>query len=216
MPSPRSVTRRLALGAGLTAALAGAGVIAYPFLWLEGVQNTLTADTQQDAAAVQQWAPAQTMQIQVAPAENTDFATLHVPRFGADYARIIREGVDEDTVLDPGRIGHYPGTAMPGGVGNFSIAGHRNISGAPLRDIDQLVPGDPIYVHSDAGWFTYRHESSQTLPPTAVDAIAPVPYQPGEQPELAFLTLQSCTGWRSTERILALARFTAWSAVDPR
>lgn len=215
--TPRHPSRRpvlSALGAGI--AVVGAAAIAYPFVWLEGIENDLTAQIQQSDAGDAGWKPAQQMNIAAEPAEGADFATLYVPRFGADYQRIIRHGVDLDTVLDPGRVGHYPGTVMPGGVGNFSIAGHRNISGAPMRDIDKLIPGDAIYVASDAGWFTYRHLSSQTLPPTAVDAIAPTPYYPEQAATGQFMTLQSCTGFQSTERILALAELDVWNATDPR
>ncbi|PPG64458.1 hypothetical protein C5C31_14925 [Rathayibacter rathayi] len=215
--SPNSPSRRTiltVLGAGV--AVVGGAACAYPFVWLEGIQNDLTSQIQQSDAGDAAWKPAQQMRVAVEPAEGADFATLYVPRFGADYQRIIRQGVDPDTVLDPGRIGHYPGTVMPGGVGNFSVAGHRNISGAPMRDIDKLTPGDAIYVASDAGWFTYRHLSSQTLPPTAVDAIAPTPYHPEQAATGQFMTLQSCTGFQSTERILALAELDTWTATDPR
>ncbi|NQX29832.1 sortase [Microbacteriaceae bacterium VKM Ac-2854] len=215
--TPKTPSRRTvltALGAGV--ALIGAGAIAYPFVWLEGIQNGLTRQSQQDAAAEQTWGSAPQMLVAAEPAAGTDFGTLYVPRFGADYARIIRQGVDLATVLDPGRIGHYPGTVMPGGIGNFSIAGHRNVSGAPMHDIDKLEAGDVIYVATDAGWFTYRHVSSQTLPPTAVDAIAPTPFHPEQAPTSRFATLQSCTGFESSARILALAEFDTWTPTDPR
>lgn len=215
--TPRHPSRRTvlsALGAGI--AVVGAAAIAYPFVWLEGIENDLTAQIQQSDAGDTEWKPAQRMNVAAEPAEGVDFATLYVPRFSANYQRIVRQGVHPDTVLDPGRIGHYPDTVMPGGVGNFSIAGHRNVSGAPMRKIDKLTPGDAIYVASEAGWFTYRHISSQTLPPNAVDAIAATPYHPEQAATGQFMTLQSCTGFQSSERILALADFDTWTATDPR
>ncbi|PPG86117.1 hypothetical protein C5C47_12680 [Rathayibacter rathayi] len=215
--TPRHSSRRTvlpALGAGI--AVVGAAAIAYPFVWLEGIQNDLTSRTQQSDAGDAMWTPAQQMSVADEPAKGVDFATLYVPRFCADYQRIIRQGVDTDTVLDPGRIGHYPGTVMPGGVGNFAVAGHRNISGAPMHEIDKLTPGDVIFIASDAGWFTYRHLSSQTLPPNAVDAIAATPYHPEQAATSQFMMLQSCTGFQSTSRILPLAEFDTWTATDPR
>jgi sortase A len=49
------------------------------------------------------------------------FAVLRIPRFGDDYARPIIEGTGRD-VLALG-VGHYVGTAGPGQVGNFALAG---------------------------------------------------------------------------------------------
>ena len=45
-----------------------------------------------------------------------------------------------------GQPGHraLQGTAMPGAVGNFAMAGHRQTHGAVLDNIDALVPGDQI------------------------------------------------------------------------
>jgi len=43
-------------------------------------------------------------------------------------------------------LGHYPGTPMPGEYGNSAFAGHRTTFGAPLLNVDKLVPGDEIIV----------------------------------------------------------------------
>lgn len=47
------------------------------------------------------------------------------------------------TVLDVGP-GHWPGTPMPGGVGNVVIGGHRVTNSHPFRDLDLLKAGDLI------------------------------------------------------------------------
>ena len=64
------------------------------------------------------------------------FAIVRIPRFGADYARPVIEGTGRD-VLALG-VGHYVGTAGPGEVGNFALAGHRTTYGRPFHDIDRL------------------------------------------------------------------------------
>src|SRR5690606_20215234 len=49
-------------------------------------------------------------------------AIVHLPTI--DQTVAVHEGVDLD-VLNLGVLGHYPGTALPGEVGNFAVAGHR-------------------------------------------------------------------------------------------
>lgn len=88
----------------------------------------------------------------VTPPGATDvFGILYVPRWGQDYAVPLAEGVDVATVLNEGNIGHYPETAMPGGVGNFATAAHRQSFGAAYRHVEELRPGDPIVVETAEG-----------------------------------------------------------------
>ena len=48
------------------------------------------------------------------PADAQIFGTVHIPRFGSDYAVPVAGGVTRAHTLDPIGIGHYPGTQMPG------------------------------------------------------------------------------------------------------
>lgn len=50
----------------------------------------------------------------------------------------------------------WPGTAMPGAVGNMVIAGHRTTWGAPFRHLDALVPGDEIVFRVDGVKHVYE------------------------------------------------------------
>ncbi len=70
-----------------------------------------------------------------------------------DLDQFIVEGVDP-TQLQAGP-GHYPGTPMPGMMGNASVAGHRTTWGAPSNRIDELLPGDEIEVDMPWGTATY-------------------------------------------------------------
>ncbi|MEZ5237179.1 MAG: class E sortase [Acidimicrobiales bacterium] len=54
----------------------------------------------------------------------------------------VVEGVDLGS-LSHG-VGHWPGTAGPGEVGNMVIAGHRTTHGAPRR-LDELAIGDEAH-----------------------------------------------------------------------
>ena len=63
-----------------------------------------------------------------------------IPAIGLDT--FVVNGVSEqDLMLGPG---HYPGTALPGQLGNVAIAGHRTTYGAPFYSLDALRIGERI------------------------------------------------------------------------
>ncbi|MGI8697868.1 MAG: class E sortase [Mycobacteriales bacterium] len=117
-------------------------------------------------------------------------AILRVPRFGRGYVEVIVEGVGR-TDLRHGP-GHYPGTAMPGRVGNFAVAGHRTPFGAPFARLGELRPGDAVVLETAHSWLTYRVTGSRIVAPTAVSVIAPVPGAPNRAPTAVTLTLTTC------------------------
>jgi sortase A len=82
------------------------------------------------------------------------FAKLYIPKFGADFHFTVLEGTSDKT-LEAGP-GHYKGTALPGELGNFSVAGHRVGKGAPFNDLDLLESCDAIVVETQTSWFVYR------------------------------------------------------------
>lgn len=118
------------------------------------------------------------------------FAILRIPRFGADYARPVFEGTDHDTLIKG--VGHYVGTAKPGQVGNFAIAGHRTTYGRPFSDIDRLRKGDKVIVETRTGYSVYVVLRHEIVLPTDIQVIAPVPDQPGATPIASFLTMTAC------------------------
>jgi sortase A len=133
------------------------------------------------------------------------FAVLRVPRFGADYARPVIEGTGRD-VLALG-IGHYVGTAGPGQVGNFALAGHRTTYGRPLHDIDRLADGDLVVVETAATVHVYEVASREIVLPSDIEVIAPVPSDAAAAPTEAMLTLTSChPKFAATERFIVHAR----------
>ena len=146
------------------------------------------------------------------------FAVIYIPRFGDDYTRPVTSGVST-AVLDNLGLGHYPETGMPGAVGNFALAGHRQTNGAVLDNIHTLVPGDRIYVQTQDGFYTYVYRNTQIVLPDRVDVLAPVPTQPGVEPEERILTLTSCNPrFGAEERIIAyavMASFTPLNAGPP-
>jgi sortase A len=100
-------------------------------------------------------------------------------------------------------IGHYPGTAMPGEIGNFATAGHRATNGEPLRNVDLLQKGDSVVVETESQWFTYTLDSYKIVEPEDVWVIDPVPGKPEATPTQALITLTSChPRWASYQRYI--------------
>ena len=118
------------------------------------------------------------------------FAILRIPRLGADYARPVLEGTSLD-ILQEG-VGHYTGTAAPGAVGNFAVAGHRTTYGRPFHDIDRLRPGDKVIVETAQAYSVYVVRRHEIVDPTAVRVIAPVPDKPGAKPTGRWMTMTAC------------------------
>jgi len=97
--------------------------------------------------------------------------------------------------LDKG-VGYWPGTAMPGHVGNVVLGGHRVSKQKPFRNIDLLVPGDEIYLTTDEGTFVYAVTGTQIIEPTDTWII--------NQSESATLTLFACHPPHSTKQRIAV------------
>lgn len=133
--------------------------------------------------------------VELPPLEGATFARLWVPDWGSDsapYVKAISEGVDRQTVLDVLGIGHYPDTAMPGELGNFALAGHRQSHGKPFYNIDTLAEGDALIVETSEAWYVYRVSSYEIVPPSEVSVIAANPADPGAAPEVSMITLTTC------------------------
>ncbi|MEV6342390.1 class E sortase [Actinoplanes sp. NPDC051851] len=139
------------------------------------------------------------------PAEGEPFAVIWVPRWDTKYT--VVEGVTTaDLRKGPG---HYPGSALPGQVGNLAIAGHRGPAGLPFNDIDDLRAGDPIVIETQTAWYVYRVQRHVIVAPTRVDVIAPTPEKPGVEPTTATLTMTACHPRYSSKQ-----RYVLFSALD--
>ncbi|MFD8998237.1 class E sortase [Streptomyces abikoensis] len=130
------------------------------------------------------------------------FAVMYVPRLGAGWAKPVLEGTGTE-LLKRG-LGHYAGTAPPGGTGNFAVAGHRRTYGDPFKDLDELRPGDAVVINDGTTWFTYRVDTPphRTLP-TDVAVIDPVPAGSGYREPGRYLTLTTCEPeWGHSHRLI--------------
>lgn len=115
---------------------------------------------------------------------------LHIPKW--DDAMIpVEEGTDA-SVLDLGMAGHYPDTALPGQIGNFSVAGHRRSYGSNFRLINTLGEGDVVVMQTKEAWLIYKYVSKQIVLPDQREVIDPVPNKPGEKPTERLMTMTTC------------------------
>ncbi|MBA3286918.1 MAG: class E sortase, partial [Acidimicrobiia bacterium] len=93
--------------------------------------------------------------------------TIEIPAIGIE--RPMFEGIRLATI-DHGP-GHWPGTAMPGDLGNVVVAGHRVSHNADFAELDRLVPGDTVVLASLAGRFEYRVTSTEIVGPQAIHIV---------------------------------------------
>jgi sortase A len=135
------------------------------------------------------------------PPPGGSIARLYIPRLGKHW--VVVEGVKQaDIAYAPG---HYPNSAMPGQLGNFSVAGHR--SPAIFWDLDQMQVGDPVVVETKISFFVYRVTQNLIVTPTQVEVVAPVPGSPNTKPTIAMLTLTTCNPkWDNFQRLIIHAQ----------
>lgn len=146
------------------------------------------------------------------PADAEIFATMLIPRFGADYAVNVAGGVSRARTLDKIGIGHYPGAPMPGEVGNFALAAHRTTWGKPFNRIAELRVGDAVVVETPDGWYTYRFRTLEYVTPDEVEVLLPVPQMPDVPAGERFLTMTSCSPLFSmAERIVGYSVFESFT-----
>lgn len=143
---------------------------------------------------------------------------LYAPRLGGQWAAPIRHGVGPEQ-LDTGGVGHYPDTQMVDEVGNFALAGHRQTYGDMLGDQHLLQDGDPLYVVSGDGIYSYEIYESHVVDPHQTEVIAPVPNDLEAEPETGHLTLTTCHPmYSNTERLITHAEvvdFQPWGGDVP-
>jgi sortase A len=146
------------------------------------------------------------------PADAEVFGIMHIPRFGADYQVPMAGGVSRARTLDPIGIGHYPGTKMPGEVGNFAVAAHRTTYGKPFNRIAELHVNDAIIIETADGWYTYRFRTLEYVTPSEVEVLLPVPQVQDAPPGSRYITLTSCSPmFAMTERIVAYGVFESFT-----
>jgi sortase A len=94
--------------------------------------------------------------------------TLALPTIGVSEQ--LHEGVTL-TAIDRGPS-HWPGTALPGQLGNVVVAGHRVTHSQPFHDLDRLAPGDPlVFTMNDGTTWTYELTGTEIVTPDAMHIV---------------------------------------------
>lgn len=195
-------------------------------MWWTGVQSEHTqVETRQSAS----WsdpaggdsskvAKAQSGDVPVQPTSASDgelIAQVYVPRFGQGWVRNVVEGTDEAELSLHG-LGHYPSTQMPGSVGNFAVAGHRNGYGRPLGDVDLLQEGDAIIVRTKDYWYVYKYTTYKIVTPEHSEVIAANPEDLNTPPSKRMITLTTCEPkyTTATHRWISYGELSYWAKVS--
>ena len=114
------------------------------------------------------------------PAEGEGIGSIEIPKLG--LVRYVFEGVQLPT-LDRGP-GHWPGTAMPGEVGNAVIAGHRTSHNADFADLNSLRRGDEVIFNLGGARHVYTVRKTEIVAPQSLWII--------DQTRTATATLFAC------------------------
>lgn len=133
-------------------------------------------------------------------------ALLRIPQLGGEWP--VLAGTDDETLTKG--VGWYDGTAGPGEVGNFAVAGHRITRGEPFRHLLELDKGATVEVETRDAIYTYELDSGAAqLTVADVDGgwvLDPVPGKPTATPSKAIMTLTTCQDlFHSPDRSVAFA-----------
>lgn len=93
-----------------------------------------------------------------------ELGSIEIPRLGLDTT--LFEGITLNT-LDRGP-GHWPGTAMPGALGNVVVGGHRTSKDRPFRHLERLAPGDEVILTTNQGRFVYLVTRTEIVTPESI------------------------------------------------
>lgn len=185
---------------GLGQLLITAGVVVLLFCVYELKVTNLYTEQQQktlDTQLAREWAApppspvGKPGQVHLAAFDDgAGIARIYLPTLGRDQVHVVVEGVThEDLKKGPG---HYPGTAVPGAVGNMVVSGHRTTYGAPFNRLDELHPGDAVVLETRTFFYTYRVTGTTIVSPDALGETDPVPNHPGQVATQRLLTLTTC------------------------
>jgi sortase A len=100
----------------------------------------------------------------VRPAEGALLGRVEIGRL--NLSAIVREGVDAKTLSSA--VGHVPSTALPGQLGNFAIAAHRDTLFRALKDIHK---DDLVTFQSPAATYSYKVVATKIVVPSDVSVL---------------------------------------------
>ena len=120
--------------------------------------------------------------------------SIVIPKINVDAPLVFIQDYSNNAILEAIKngVGHYPGTALPGRIGNSFLTGHSSYywwSGGEYNQIFALLhnlePGDLIYVYYQGDKFIYKMSDSEVVSPTDVHVL--------DQTTTPTLSLMTCT-----------------------
>lgn len=177
-----------AIVSSLTALLfvAGSGLFAWPFFTDLYTDNVLQGRLADEFASLQ--------------VDSVEEWGVTAREAGSPLTRIVIPAIDVSTLVVSGTspaalragAGHYPNTPLPGEVGNVGIAGHRTTYGRPFNRVDELAPGDEIWLLTPVG--DHRYVVSEADPEIGANPWVTGPDDWGvvAASDDALLTLTTC------------------------
>lgn len=133
--------------------------------------TTTTVERSQAAAEAPLTRPVDVPDDPYAPEPLVEIGTMEIPKINLTHR--IFHGISLRTI-DRGPS-HWPGSAMPGEVGNAVFAGHRVTHTKPFRDIDQLVPGDQVFFTVNGARSSYVVTGHEIVTPEGMHIVDPTP-----------------------------------------
>jgi sortase A len=174
--------------------------------------GALPGEPSSDTSTPPSTVPSSTLPVQVAPgtlevpARGDAIGSISIPDIGSDFFMV--EGVDLRWLQEG--PGHFPQTPMPGQAGNAALAGHRTTYKAPFNRIDELEPGDQIFVETLQGQFTYEvlpQPGDEGEPPSGHVIVGPYATEILADKGDNRLTLMAChPKYSASQRIVVEAK----------
>jgi sortase A len=138
--------------------------------------------------------------------DGSPIGRIVIPRIGLDM--VVVQGTSEnDLAKGPGHYDAASGinTSFPGSGGVVAIAGHRTTFLHPFRHIDEVKPGDNIYLEMPYGTFRYRVYYQKIVVDNDWSILVKRPYEK--------LVLSACHPlYSATHRIVTFGRLVGFSS----
>jgi len=129
--------------------------------------------------------------------------TISIPKLDIEDARVVTDSTRFDR-----HLGHFPGTAIPGQIGNAFITGHSVLPQfadaknyrAIFTQLSNLEIGDDIEINVDGKIYNYIVQYSKIVDPHDISVLLPI------SPTGRNLTLMSCVPpGTSSKRIVVIS-----------
>ncbi|MGI6450077.1 MAG: sortase [Desulfitobacteriia bacterium] len=120
---------------------------------------------------------------------------LKIPAIGLHTA--VQKGISPETLKKT--PGWFEESALPG-QGNTAIAAHLNMYGSWFRFLDNLTPGDPIYLQHGGYEYSYETEEKFSVESTDLSITQDCGYP--------AITLTTCVEDDKSRRLVVRARLT--------